>query len=414
MDSSLNILIAEDEANIALALKTVVSKAVPGANITVSNNGREALDAISEKPYQLVISDWNMPLMTGIELLSELRKDESTIDIPFLMLTARGDKSSVITAVQGGVTQYISKPFERQDVIQRVQDLLGSQSVANGEEEKEEDTLSIESLSVKLRNGEIDFPVFPVVGLKAVELTKSDNVAIDELSKLIQQDASLTSKLLAIANSSYYSGNRKFDNIEDSLVRIGLRNTSNLILAISNRTLYKNVPGVIGERLNDLWEHSFATGACASVIARELGKKFPDRFFAMGLLHDIGKLALLTVLGALKKNHDASREAVDELMNVLHVEFGKSLASNWNMPAEFVDVVANHHNLEDMDTLPETTQVIAIANLLVRRMGKSLVPDDGTDLANTPLAQLLGLNNEMFDSIVEKTDEYINALRSSI
>lgn len=410
MNTDTRILIAEDDPNIALALKTIVGKAVAGCSITVVHNGREALDAVTETPYRLVISDWNMPAMTGIELLTELRKRESTVNTPFLMLTARGDKASVISALKGGVTEYISKPFDKQNVIDRVQALLGS-SLTSAEEEED---ISIEGLSIKLRNGDIDFPVFPVIGMKAVELTKSDTVSMEELSKIIQQDPALTSKLLAIANSSYYGGSRKFDCVEDALVRIGLRDASNLILAISNRALYKKTPGVIGERLDALWEHSFATGACASVIAKKLNLLFPDRMFAMGLLHDVGKLALLTVLGALSKSREVSPDAVDELLNGLHVEFGKSLATNWNMPAEFVDAVTNHHNLDNMKEKFASTRVVAMANLLVRRLGKSLVPDDGTDLAKTELGGLLLLTDDMIEEILVKTQSYIEALRSSI
>jgi len=414
MSSELNILIAEDEQNIALALKTIVKKAALGANIDVVSDGQQALDSTFETDYQLIISDWNMPEMTGIELLTELRQKSTTRDIPFLMLTARGDKPSVMSALKGGVTGYLTKPFEKKDVIERVQSMLSSYlDSQESEHEPEPEEVTAESLSIKLRSGDIDFPVFPSVGMKAVELTESESVTMEELSTLIQQDTGLTSKLLSIANSPYYRGDRKFDNIEDSLVRIGLRDTSNLILAISNKSLYEDIPGIIGERLNDLWEHSYATAVCARVIARKLELIYPDRMFAMGLMHDIGKLALLTVVGALSKNRNTTADALDELLNGLHVEFGESLVKSWDMPGEFIDAVANHHNLDAMADLPPSTRVVAMANLLVRKLGKSLVPDDGTDLVNTELAKLLFLSNEMIADILVKTEEYIEVHRNS-
>ena len=411
MTTGINILIAEDEDNIALALKTIINKAITDANITVVNNGKKALNATLETSFQIILSDWNMPEMTGIEFLIELRKNAATINTPFLMLTARGDKPSVLSALQGGVTSYLSKPFDKQDVIDRIQSLLDSQISTTDETEID---VTVESLSVKLRSGDIDFPIFPAIGLRAVELTKSESVTMEELSTLIQQDTGLTSKLLAISNSPCYRGSRKFDNIEDSLMRIGLRDTSNLILAISNKSLYPDIPGVIGERLNTLWEHSFATGACARVIARKLDLLYPDRMFAMGLLHDIGKLALLTVIGALSENRNTTAEAVDELLTGLHVEFGKSLVESWAMPAEFINAVANHHDLSGMDKHPASTRVVAMANILVRRIGKSLIPDDGTDLAKTDLAKLLWLTDEMIDDITDKTEEYIEEHRDTI
>jgi len=416
MSSELNILLAEDEKNIALALKTIVQKATPEASIQVVDNGKKALQATFETDFQLIISDWNMPEMTGLELLTELRNKETTRNIPFLMLTARGDKPSVLSALQGGVTGYLTKPFDKKDVIDRVQNMLAGylESLPNNTKSEQENEVTVESLSIKLRNGDIDFPVFPEVGMKAVELSKSESVTMDKLSELIQQDTSLSSKLLSIANSPYYSGSMTITNIEDSLKRIGLKDTSSLILAISNKSLYEDVPGIIGERLNSLWEHSYATAACARVIARKLELMYPDRMFAMGLMHDIGKLALLTVVGALSKNRSTSAEALDELLDGLHVEFGASLVESWDMPGEFVDAVANHHNLEHMDKYAASTRVVAMANLMVRKIGKSLKPDDGMDLVKSELGQQLWLTEDMMADILEQTEAYIEAHRNSI
>lgn len=125
MAIDLKILIAEDESHIALALKTIIRKAFPSASINVVKNGREALDTIKVTSYQLIISDWNMPVMTGIELLTALRNKKATMKIPFIMLTARGDKESVVSAVKNGVTEYVSKPFENQQIIEKVGKFLG-------------------------------------------------------------------------------------------------------------------------------------------------------------------------------------------------------------------------------------------------------------------------------------------------
>jgi len=125
MTNGINILIAEDEENIALALKLIITKAFDGASVEVVSNGEEALDTIFETNFQLIISDWNMPKMTGIDLLTELRRKDTTKNIPFLMLTAREDVSSVMMALESGVTGYLTKPFEMQMVIDRVTQMLG-------------------------------------------------------------------------------------------------------------------------------------------------------------------------------------------------------------------------------------------------------------------------------------------------
>jgi two-component system chemotaxis response regulator CheY len=120
-----SILIAEDDAHIALALKMIVRKAVAGAQVTVVADGRQALEKLKQGNYDLLISDWNMPELTGMELLTELRADDKIAPLPFLMLTARTDLASVKEVLEAEQADYISKPFDNEEVIEKVLQLLG-------------------------------------------------------------------------------------------------------------------------------------------------------------------------------------------------------------------------------------------------------------------------------------------------
>ena len=100
--SSVNILIVEDEENIALALEAVIDKAFKCDRLSVANNGEEALQLLNEFDYDLIISDWNMPKMAGDQLLVEVRKESRTKHIPFILLTARSDTYTVNVALQVG------------------------------------------------------------------------------------------------------------------------------------------------------------------------------------------------------------------------------------------------------------------------------------------------------------------------
>jgi two-component system, chemotaxis family, chemotaxis protein CheY len=120
---SKKILIAEDDHAISLAIKTIVSTACD-CELTLAKDGDAAWRAIQANNFDLVISDWNMPLKTGAELLSDMRSSTPPIDTPFLMLTARSDKDSVLDAIRAGVTEYMHKPFDRQALIEKVTLLL--------------------------------------------------------------------------------------------------------------------------------------------------------------------------------------------------------------------------------------------------------------------------------------------------
>jgi len=123
MTEQINILIAEDDAHIALALKMIMRKIV-GAQITSVTDGRQALEELRQKHYHLLISDWNMPELTGMELLMQLRADDEYKNLPFLMLTARTDLTSVKEVLNIEHADYISKPFNNDALIEKVLKLL--------------------------------------------------------------------------------------------------------------------------------------------------------------------------------------------------------------------------------------------------------------------------------------------------
>jgi DNA-binding response OmpR family regulator len=128
MENINNILIVEDEENIALALEAIIQRNIHNSSIQLASNGQQAWEILMEQTCDLILSDWNMPVKSGDELLFDVRQDKRTRHIPFLMLTARADRDSIITAIQAGVNDYIAKPFEKNDVINKIRKYLDKTS----------------------------------------------------------------------------------------------------------------------------------------------------------------------------------------------------------------------------------------------------------------------------------------------
>lgn len=160
--------------------------------------------------------------------------------------------------------------------------------------------------------------------------------------------------------------------------------------------------------------HSFATGSCAKIIGKKIGVYNPDRMFSMGLLHDIGKLVLLSILFPLSKKREIAENDLDIMLNQLHVTFGKAVIERWKMPTDFINVITNHHNIENMAELPKETQAVSFANILVRKLDHSLVADDGANLAESELAKILNLDEKSIDKILEQTKKYVGLMKSAI
>ncbi len=86
----------------------------------------DTLEKVKEKKYELIISDWNMQPMTGLELLKNIRNNETTKNIPFLMVTAESKVENVIAAKQAGVSNYIVKPFNAETLKTKLTSILGA------------------------------------------------------------------------------------------------------------------------------------------------------------------------------------------------------------------------------------------------------------------------------------------------
>ena len=110
MEKKISILVVDDFATMRKVIRNLL-KQVGYENIVEAENGEAALSVLKSRQVDLIISDWNMPTMSGYELLKAVRADGELQKTPFLMVTAEALKENVVQAVKSGVSNYIVKPF---------------------------------------------------------------------------------------------------------------------------------------------------------------------------------------------------------------------------------------------------------------------------------------------------------------
>jgi two-component system chemotaxis response regulator CheY len=123
MDTSIKILIIDDFATMRRILKNIL-KQLGFKNLVEADDGTTALNVLESQKIDLIISDWNMPKMTGLELLKKVRASTEYEKIPFLMVTAEAQKQNVIEAVQAGVSNYVVKPFTAEAISDKLEKIL--------------------------------------------------------------------------------------------------------------------------------------------------------------------------------------------------------------------------------------------------------------------------------------------------
>lgn len=119
----MNILVVDDMDAIRGMIKATL-RDLGAENIDLAINGQDGWSRLKTKTYHMIISDWDMPKMTGIELLQTVKASEEHKHIPFLLLTASTEKARVMDAVKAGVDDYLSKPFQPKQLHFRVIKLL--------------------------------------------------------------------------------------------------------------------------------------------------------------------------------------------------------------------------------------------------------------------------------------------------
>ncbi len=124
VDKGMHILIVDDYKTMLRIIRNLL-KQLGFENVDEATDGTAALQKIRERPYGLVISDWNMEPMTGIELLREVRADEKVKGTPFIMVTAESKTENVIAAKQAGVNNYIVKPFNAETLKKKMNAVIG-------------------------------------------------------------------------------------------------------------------------------------------------------------------------------------------------------------------------------------------------------------------------------------------------
>jgi two-component system chemotaxis response regulator CheY len=122
-DKKIKIMVVDDFATMRKVIRNLL-KQVGYDNIVEAENGETALASLKSQKVDFIISDWNMPNMTGLDLLKAVRADGELCNIPFLMVTAEALKENVVLAVKAGVSNYIVKPFTAEVLNEKIDKIM--------------------------------------------------------------------------------------------------------------------------------------------------------------------------------------------------------------------------------------------------------------------------------------------------
>lgn len=196
-----------------------------------------------------------------------------------------------------------------------------------------------------------EIPTLPSIYLKIVKLLNNIDSNINEITYTIENDQSMTSRVLKLSNSSYYGFSRKITSIRDAISLLGFTTVLSLTVSIA---VFDSFFTGSSSRFNvrDFWHHSISTAFYSSIISKELGMKNHSEIFIGALLHDIGKVVLLLkyydkfikAVDYCKENKLDLYKAESIFIGTNHIQVSKWLISRWNFPHTISNIICYHHH----------------------------------------------------------------------
>jgi HD-like signal output (HDOD) protein/CheY-like chemotaxis protein len=364
----MKVLFVDDEPRVLEAIERTLFQLDADWEVSFAESGAAALALLEQAAFDVIVSDMRMPVMDGAALLTHVC--EKYPKIVRIVLSGQTDEAAAIRVVRVA-HQFLTKPCSSdtlQQVIERTRELKA--------------WLSDERLQAAV--GRIDrLPSAPRLFADLSKALDDENTSADTVGNIVREDPAMSSKILQVVNSSFFSSATNISDVRAAVVRLGLKTIRNLALGIGAFDAVGKSAGPGAASVEALQARALSIAKLASRIAQ--GREDSDAAFMAGMVCDIGELVLS---GNSGQEAACATNAND---GVTHAEVGAFLLGLWGLPFRIVEAVANHHaptrNAYDRLGLP---QIVWLAASIIE--GRE---PDPAYLARIGAAELLSKFREM-------------------
>jgi len=332
------ILFVDDEPMLLSGLKRSLHAMRQEWEMTFVSGGQEALQAMAEHPYDIIVTDMQMPVMNGAQLLEEV-KNKYPQCLRFV-LSGQANRDTILKTVNPA-HQFLSKPCDTAELKRRLTRALAIRNLLQNEELRE--------LVSKLES----LPTLPTLYADLIHELDKDEPSVARIGQLVSEDMALTAKILQLVNSAFFGLSGQVSSATNAVGLLGLDIIKALIL--STHVLSKFQTDLLNVTdVEYLWKHSLTVAGYAKAIAlmEKANQRAVDECFTAGLLHDLGKLILASamngkygeVLSRIREKGTNLVAAEIEVLGCSHAEVAAYLMSLWGLPDNVIEGVAWHYH----------------------------------------------------------------------
>lgn len=333
----IDILFVDDEPNILDGLRRTLRTMRHEWQMFFAVGGAEALNIISEKNIDVVVTDMKMPGMDGSQLLQKISGQYP--HIVRIILSGYAEKETIMKSV-GVAHQYLSKPCDSEMLRETVNRACALRNLLVDEK--------LRRLVSQLNS----IPSLPALYQELVKELNQPDPQMRRISEIVQTDIGMTVKILQIVNSAFFGLRRSIADASEAVRFLGLDTVKALALGIGVFSQFESSSSnLLPEHfVPDLWRHSLEVALTAKSIARSENAPVSGDAFTAGLLHEIGKIILAVNLPEefvilhelMEKEKIDYTEAEKRVFETTHANVGGYLVSLWGLPDHIVEAVAFH------------------------------------------------------------------------
>jgi HD-like signal output (HDOD) protein len=354
-----SVLLVDDEPKVLMAIGQLLQSMGEQWVVECAASASAALQVLSTRHFDAIISDLVMPGMDGVQLLSEaMHRYPHTSRI---VMCWQADRP-LLPRVFGIAHQYLYKPCDAKALTETLNAIMSRGDLLKNNK--------LERLVSQMRC----VPSLPSLYAELMKEMRSEDASLDKAGQIIARDPGMSAKILQLVNSVFFGLRRRIASPEEAALYLGIETIKSLVLSLHVFSQFDRAR-IHACQLDQLWNHAWATGVLSRHIcaAEDSDSKMADHAFIGGLLHDIGKLVLAanlpdqyrSAVALAKQKGMLVSEAEKEVFGASHAEVGGFLLGLWGLPDPVVDAVAFHHS-PSLSTAQAFTPLTAvhIANVL--------------------------------------------------
>ena len=272
----------------------------------------------------------------------------------------------------------------------------------------------VQDLSRELNRGTVELPSFPDIAMKVKRVLEDDNTTAETIARVVSSEPGLAGRVLKMANSAANArGGNAIHDVPRAVGRLGHTQIRTLAVsyAMQNMMDARSVKQ-LKPYLNDLWNHSIHVAAVARALSAHCNGVNPDEAMLVGLIHDVGKLYILTRIEEYPALFD-SEDSVQSLLSDWHVAISQAIVENWGLAQPLIDAVANHEEGSPEAAGDVTlTDVLCAANTLCRELEAESI--EWFDFGASVAFRRVGLTPERYAQIMEESKDEIMAMMAAL